>query len=201
MIFPITASEIPALEELLFLPERYMSSKSTSYDSNIFQNCHKDDRTPCCSLFIYLHKCSFICTRKILYEWGYNLKKKKKHDPYVQEGNNQSIPRNTNDIIEKMNTIRMGTWEYQERGKKNVTAMKKQWWFEDFLNRLLHVFNTSKHQVYWRHTHGLISVQVYNLQITWGIGPRTPSSKNQENFHLQDPEDHSNSWGTQEISL
>ena len=35
VIFPTTVSEIPALE-LPFLPERYyMSSKSTSYDSNM----------------------------------------------------------------------------------------------------------------------------------------------------------------------
>lgn len=38
VIFTITVSEIPALEELLFLPERYMSSKSTSYDSNILSS-------------------------------------------------------------------------------------------------------------------------------------------------------------------
>lgn len=56
-----------------------------------------------------------------------------------------SIPRNSNDIIERMTIVRTGTWEYDEREKKNITVIKKQEWFEDFLNTFLYDSNMSKY--------------------------------------------------------
>ena len=61
----------------------------------------------------------------------------------------------------------MGTWEYDESEKKNITVIKKQEWFEDFLNTFLYDSNMSKYLPYWRHTLDLESVQVYNPQINF----------------------------------
>lgn len=50
---------------------------------------------------------------------------KTRHGLCPQEVDSQYIPRNSSDMIERTNTVRIDILEYEGRDKKNVTVMKE----------------------------------------------------------------------------